>query len=131
MKTLSTSLGEMPVCAAMRPLVAAVLLAVANSSALAETICVKYGQCPLDLAAFKCSDVTRSFIKRVCYDASKSFMVIELAGTWYPYCAIGAGDVQKLLGAAESSGKFYNSTVRSHGSSHGPFDCRDHPMPKY
>ncbi len=57
-----------------------------------ETACVKYGQCPLSLAKFVCVDTARSsFIRRVCHDASESFMVIKLKGTWYPYCAIGSG----------------------------------------
>lgn len=99
--------------------------------AKAETVCVKYGPCPLDLAGFECTDTPRSsFIRRVCYDAPNRFMAIKLNETWYPYCEIDAGTVQGLL-TAESAGRFYNANIRSRGSVHGPFDCRDHPMPKY
>ena len=68
---------------------------------------------------------------RVCYDAPKSFMVIKLNETWYPYCEIDAATVQQLI-TAGSAGTFYNQNIRSRpDGSHGPFDCRDHPMPNY
>jgi hypothetical protein len=86
-------------------------------------ICVEYGQCPLDVSAFTCTEVISSFIGRVCYDEPRRFMVIELKTTWYPYCEIDAATVQKLLTA--------ESAIRSHGDQQGPFDCRDHPMPNY
>ena len=99
---------------------------------LTEIICVKYGPCPLNTSSFTCTDTPRSsLVRRVCYDAPKSFMAIKLNETWYPYCQIDAGTVQKLL-TAESIGKFYNQSIRSRpDGSHGPFDCRDHPMPNY
>jgi hypothetical protein len=56
-------------------------------------------------------------------------MVIKLKETWYPYCAIHAATVQALI-TADSVGLFYNAKIRSaRDGSHGPFDCRDHPMP--
>jgi KTSC domain len=58
-------------------------------------------------------------------------MVIELHETWYPYCAIDAAAVQKLL-TADSAGTFFKQNIRSRpDGSRGPFDCRDHPMPNY
>ena len=58
-------------------------------------------------------------------------MVIKLKETWYPYCEIDAATVQQLLSAG-SAGTFYNETIRSRpDGSHGPFDCRDHPLPEY
>jgi hypothetical protein len=108
-----------------------IILMLGITPAYAETICVKYGPCPLELSSFTCSDVTSSFIRRVCYDARQSFMVIQLKQTWYPYCDIDAGTVQSLI-AAESPGGFYNQSIRSRpDGSHGPFDCRDHPIPNY
>ena len=104
--------------------------ALAEAPQTLDTICVKYGPCPLDLSAFKCSDVVSSFVRTVCYDAPKSFMVIKLNETWYPYCEIDGGTVQALI-SAESVGTFYNRAIRSHSGRHGPFDCRDHPMPAY
>ena len=53
-----------------------------------------------------CVDTPRSsFIRRVCYDAPKSFMVIKLKETWYPYCEIDAATVQQLI-TAGSAGTF-------------------------
>ena len=66
-----------------------------------------------------------------CYDAPKHFMVIKIKETWYPYCAIDGATVQALITAA-SVGTFYNQVIRSRpDGSHGPFDCRDHPIPIY
>jgi KTSC domain len=106
--------------------------ALAETSALTTSVCVKYGPCPLDVSSFTCTDTPRSsFVRRVCYDAPKSFMVIKLNETWYPYCEIDAATVQKLI-TAGSVGTFYNQTVRSRpDGTHSPFDCRDHPMPNY
>jgi hypothetical protein len=56
-----------------------------------ETICVKYGPCPLNVSTFTCVDTPRSsFARRICYDAPKAFMVSKLNETWYPYCEIDA-----------------------------------------
>ena len=96
------------------------------------SICVKYGPCPLDLSSFTCTETPRSsFIRRVCYDEPKFFMVIKLKETWYPYCKIDAATVQQLLSAG-SAGTFYNESIRSRrDGTRGPFDCRDHPLPEY
>ena len=104
----------------------------AKTPETAEIICVKYGPCPLDTSSFTCTDTPRSsFIRRVCYDAPKSFMVIKLKETWYPYCEINAATVQQLLSAG-SAGTFHNENIRSRpDGTHGPFDCRDHPLPEY
>jgi hypothetical protein len=100
--------------------------------AVAESVCVKYGPCPLDLSRLQCTDTVRSsFVRRVCYDAPKHFMVIKLKETWYPYCEIDKATVDALL-SAPSIGRFYNQSIRSKpDGTHGPFDCRDHPMPSY
>lgn len=103
------------------------------SPALAiDTVCVKYGPCPLDLSHFACTETPRSsFIRGVCYDEARSFMVINLKGTWYPYCAVDKTTVHSLL-TSESAGSFYNEQIRSKpNGARGPFDCRDHSMPKY
>jgi KTSC domain len=106
--------------------------ALAEAPVLREPICVKYGPCHLDVSTFTCTDTPRSsFVRRVCYDAAKSFMVIKLKESWYPYCTIDAATVQALI-TADSVGSFYNARIRSGpDGSHGPFDCRDHPMPEY
>jgi KTSC domain len=98
----------------------------------AGSVCVKYGPCPLDVSTFTCMDTPKSsFVRRVCYDEPKSFMVIKLNETWYPHCAIDATTVAQLL-SAQSAGRFYNRAIRSRpDGTRGPFDCRDHPLPGY
>jgi|SRR3954452_4557741 hypothetical protein len=114
-------------------MVRAVLLvtaAIAGASwAEAETIDVKYyGK--LDLEPFACTDVTRSsFIDRSCYDKSKKFMVVQLKGTYYPYCEIPPSIYETFLNAP-SMGRFYNASIKGTGKD-GPFDCRTHVQPKY
>jgi hypothetical protein len=90
----------------------------------AETVQVKYrGQ--VDLRPFKCTDVTQSsIVRRVSFDKTNSYMLINLGGTYYHYCEIDGGTVSSLL-AADSIGSFYNSTIK------GRFDCRTHRIPTY
>jgi hypothetical protein len=97
--------------------------------AKAETIDVKYyGK--LDLAPLACTDVTRSsVVNRACYDKAKRFMVVQLRGTYFPYCELPAGTYEEFL-AAPSMGKYYNASIKGTGQD-GPFDCRTHPAPKY
>jgi hypothetical protein len=100
-----------------------------SSWAEAETIDVKhYGT--LDLAPFACTDVSRSsFINRTCYDKAKQFMVVQLRGTYYPYCEMQVATYEAFL-AAPSMGKYYNANIKGSGTD-GPFDCRTHALPKY
>jgi hypothetical protein len=95
-----------------------------TSAAIAEIIAPKYGEA-VDLASFSCSDVTRSsFIKRICFDKAKSYMLIRLKDTYYHYCNIPESTVAALM-TADSMGRFFNSEVK------GNYDCRVNPPPKY
>jgi hypothetical protein len=95
----------------------------------AETINVKYYGL-LDLKPFSCTDVTRSsFINRACYDKTKQFMVVQLKGTYYPYCEMPAAAFEAFLNAS-SMGQYYNAKIKGSGND-GPFDCRTHAAPKY
>jgi hypothetical protein len=104
--------------------IAAIAIGSVDSPGWAEQVDVKYrGQ--VDLKPFVCTDISRSsFIHRVCFDNSNRYMLINLAGTYYHYCEIDDGTVSELL-AAESMGRFYNSTIK------GRFDCRTHRVPNY
>lgn len=96
----------------------------ASTSWSEETADVKY-RGPVNLAPFKCDAITRSsFIQRVCYDASNSYMLINLSGSWYHYCEIDKGTVDELL-AADSMGRYFNASIK------GRFDCRTHRVPAY
>jgi len=92
------------------------------SAAFAETVVPKYGEA-VDLGSFSCSDVARSsFIKRVCFDNAKSYMIIRLRDTYYDYCNIPESTVTALL-MADSMGRFFNAHVK------GNYDCAN-PPPK-
>jgi KTSC domain len=74
---------------------------------------------------FDCADVARSsFIRRVCYDKANEYMLIDLSGTFYHYCAIDDDTVSALL-AADSMGRFFNASIK------GQFDCRKNRVPEY
>jgi hypothetical protein len=89
-----------------------------------EVVQVKY-RGAVELRPFSCSDTARSsFVKRVCYDKANNYMLINLSGTYYHYCAIDDGTVSALL-AAVSMGRFYNKNIK------GQFDCRVHQVPGY
>ena len=107
------------------PLVVLLLAAVSH----AETVEVKYSG-PIDLKSFACSNVTRSsFIQRVCYDKSQSYMLINLRGTYYHYCELPVATFDAFM-TASSMGQFYNQQIKGSGSD-GPFDCRTHRIPAY
>jgi hypothetical protein len=110
----------------------AVLLAVLGiGSASADCVTVKYRNTPVCLNSFTCTETPQSsFVRQICYDASKSYMLIRLNDTWYHYCAVDRGSVDNLI-HANSVGTYYNQSFRSHGLVHGPFDCRDRPVPDY
>jgi hypothetical protein len=108
----------------MRRVGVAVALCLVASPLGAETVQVRY-RGPVDLRPFDCTDVTRSsFIHRVCFDNANSYMLINLAGTYYHYCEIDSGTVAALM-TAESIGRFYNSAIK------GRFDCRTLRVPTY
>ncbi|ANN55967.1 hypothetical protein A9174_03750 [Mesorhizobium loti NZP2037] len=65
----------------------------------AETVDVKY-RGPVDLAKFECTgELDSSVVKRVCYNAKHSYMLIRLKQTWYHYREIDQGTVSALLAA--------------------------------
>lgn len=107
----------------MRWLIPLALLATATSAA-AEIVNVKYRGL-VDLAPFECEAFTRSsLVRRVCFDAAHSYMLINLDGTWYHYCGIDAATVSALKSAG-SMGRYYNANIK------GRFDCRVTPPPAY
>jgi hypothetical protein len=94
-----------------------------------ETVDVKY-RGPVDLKTFDCRDINRSsFIQRVCYDKTQSYMIISLRGTYYHYCELSLSIYDTFMGAP-SMGHFYNQNIKGNGSD-GPFDCRTHRVPAY
>ena len=98
------------------------------ATAQAETVVVKY-RGYVDLKPFTCTNTVSSFVNRVCYDKTKSYMLILLNSTWYHYCEIDAATVSALLNAG-SAGRYYNTNIKGSGKD-GPFDCRTHRVPNY
>jgi hypothetical protein len=97
----------------------------------AECITIKYRDTPVCLNTFACTETPRSsFVRTICYDTAKSYMLIKLNETWYHYCSVDRASVDNLIHAG-SVGTHYNQHFRSQGPLHGPFDCRDHPVPNY
>ena len=102
---------------------------VSSSVAYAECVTIKYRDTPVCLDTFTCINTPQSsFVREVCYDPAKSYMLIKLNETWYHYCSVDRASFDNLI-KCPSVGKCYNEDFRSRGSVHGPFDCRDHPVP--
>ena len=111
---------------AVPPIALTSLLSVmlACQQAHSESVDVKY-RGTVNLAPFVCTDVQRSsFIKRVCYDKPHLYMLINLNGIYYHYCAIDAATVASLM-SADSMGRSYNAAIK------GRFDCRVNRGPDY
>jgi hypothetical protein len=102
-----------------------------SQPATAECVTVKYRETPVCLNTFTCTETPQSsFVRSICYDATKLYMLIKLNDTWYHYCAVDSASIDNLTHAS-SVGTYYNHNFRSQGAVHGPFDCRDHPVPNY
>ncbi len=56
-------------------LFAVAMLSCLATSAIAETVDVKY-RGPVDLKTFACTDTVSSFVNRVCYDKANAYMLI-------------------------------------------------------
>lgn len=103
----------------------------AGDAFASQCVTIKYRDTPVCLDTFACTETPQSsFVREICYDAAKSYMLIKLNETWYHYCAVDQAAVENLTHAS-SVGRYYNSNFRSHGAARGPFDCRDHAPPDY
>jgi len=97
----------------------------------ATCVAIKYRDTPVCLDTFICTETPQSsFVQQICYDAAKSYMLIKLNETWYHYCSVDRASIDGLIHAS-SVGTYYNQHFRSQGPVHGPFDCRDNPVPVY
>jgi len=96
----------------------------AAGATYAERVNVKY-RGEVDLAPFRCEEVTRSsLVQRLCYDAKSSYVIVKLTGTYYHFCGVPA-DVVRAWSASDSMGRYFNSNIK------GRFDCRVTPPPTY
>jgi KTSC domain len=113
------------------PIMLFVMFGADNAFARATCVAIKYRDTPVCLDTFVCTETPRSsFVRQICYDAAKSYMLIKLNETWYHYCSVDRASIDGLVHAS-SVGTYYNQHFRSQGPVHGPFDCRDNPVPHY
>jgi hypothetical protein len=94
-----------------------------TTSGDAETVDVKY-QGEVSLDTFDCAPIkASSLVQRLCYDEARSYLVVDLNGTYYHYCAVDPATVEAWR-SAPSLGRFYNANIKG-----GAFDCRNHGVP--
>ena len=109
---------------ALSGLLSLLVLIAAIGPCRSETVDVKY-RGPVDLAPFKCESIDRSsFIRRVCFDAGNSYMIVQLYETYYHYCGIDSATVDSFE-AADSMGRYFNASIKGH------FDCQTGRVPSY
>ncbi|RXG88731.1 KTSC domain-containing protein [Bradyrhizobium zhanjiangense] len=107
----------------------AALVLLSSAFASAEIVNVKY-RGTIDISSFACTETPRSsFINRVCYDKTQSYMLVSLRGVYHHYCELPSSTFDAFL-AAPSMGTFYNQNIKGSGSD-GAFDCRTHRVPAY
>jgi hypothetical protein len=96
-------------------LVGSVLVASATAHS-AETIHTKYCG-SIDTTPFDCEDITRSsFIKRICFDAKRSIILLNLKDVYY--CKCGLDEVRvAAFKKAPSMGRYFNAELM------GRFHC--------
>ncbi|MDY6826622.1 MAG: KTSC domain-containing protein [Bacillota bacterium] len=90
-------------------------------------VTVKYRDTSVDIAApyFEYHDTTgSSFIRGAWYDQNNQYMVINLDGVYYHYCAMPYS-VWMNFKRADSYGRFYNQYIK------GQYDCRQGYVPVY
>lgn len=93
------------------------------ASTHAETVDVKY-RGPVSLDTFDCAPIkASSLVKRLCYDEARAYLIVDLDGTYYHYCAVDPATVEAWR-SAPSLGRYYNASIKG-----GAFDCRDHGVP--
>jgi hypothetical protein len=88
----------------------------------AETVDVE-GRGAVDLKPFVCRDITRSsLVNRVCYDAAKHTMIVQLNSAYSQYCDVPEAARDSFLNAP-SMGQYYNANIKSSGAK-APYQCR-------
>jgi hypothetical protein len=92
-----------------------------------ETVNVE-GRGVVDLAPLACQDITRStLVNRVCYDAAKRVMIVEVNAAYSGYCGVPETTLHAFLNAP-SMGQYYNANIKDSVS--GPYHCPAKRAPK-
>lgn len=88
----------------------------------AETVEVM-NQGPIDLASFRCQDVTRSsVIDRVCYEENTRRMLVQRHTLYHAYCDVPV-DIRDGLLNARSMGHYYRINLEA-AREQGRYGCR-------
>lgn len=88
----------------------------------AETVSVEH-RGAVDLKPFVCQDITRSsLVDRVCYDAAKRVMIVQVKTAYSQYCDVPAATRDSFLNAP-SMGQYFNASIRGSGAQ-APYQCR-------
>jgi hypothetical protein len=88
----------------------------------AETVNVE-GRGAVDLTPFVCQDITRSsLVSRVCHDAAKQTMLVQLNAVYSLYCGVPEAARDSFLNAP-SMGQYYNANIKGSGVQ-APYQCR-------
>lgn len=102
----------------------AIIVCLASGGGQARTVDVKYRGF-VALTPFECQEIKKSsFIHELCFDQRNMYMLINIRGSWFHYCAIDRSIVSAFLGA-DSMGRFFNNKIK------GSFDCRVNKVPVY
>jgi KTSC domain len=88
----------------------------------AETVNVE-GRGAVDLQPFVCQDIVRSsLVNRVCYDAAKQTMIVQVKTAYSQYCEVPQAARDSFLNAP-SMGQYYNANIKASGAA-APYRCR-------
>lgn len=90
-------------------------------------VTIKYRTSQVDIAnpRFEYHDTSNSsFVRGAWYDKSNSYMIINLSGTYYHYCALPVSTWEDFK-SADSAGTYYNGSIK------GNYDCRQNYVPSY
>ncbi len=91
-----------------------------DSSVVVEWVTVKYRDSPVNVRAPGFVELDRSdssLVKAAWYDTSNDYLVINLQGTNYHYCAFPGSAWNEFI-SADSMGSHYRDRIK------GDYDCR-------
>jgi hypothetical protein len=95
----------------------------------AETISVQ-GRGAVDLTPYVCQDITRSsLVSRVCYDAAKQTMIVQVNSVYSQYCDLPEAARDSFLNAP-SMGQYYTANIKASGAE-ARYECEPHRTAKY
>ena len=96
------------------------MLALLCTSPVTTETVEMHGRGEIDLAPFACTDTPRStVVQRVCYDAARHRLLVNVGGTYSEYCRLPAATFASFV-VAPSMGQFYRQRIAAAAT---PFAC--------